>query len=151
MNNNPILKYCLSTEAKRAGIKLGIPRAQDAGFDLPSLHDLNIPPSGFVLVSTGVHLAIPPGWVGLLRDRSSVALRGGAVTAGVIDSSYRGEVRVAMHNLSLEPLVFQAGERIAQLLVVPHLEGGCSEEVELCDQLGESERGQGGFGSTGRY
>lgn len=150
MEQGPVLKYYLTGEAKQAGVAFSPPRAMDAGFDLPSLGEVSIPAGGFALLRTGVHLAIPDGWVGLVRDRSSVALKGGAVTAGVIDSAYRGEVKVAMHNLSGAPLSFKCGERIAQLVVVQHLEGAQCAEVKSIEQLGESERGGGGFGSTGR-
>ena len=104
-----VLKYYLNDEARACGIELKIPRALDAGFDLPCLTPTTIEPNGFALIKTGLHFSIPEGWVGLLRDRSSsVALRGGAITAGVIDASYRGEVKVAMHNLGKEPLVFES-------------------------------------------
>ncbi|HQH26171.1 MAG TPA: dUTP diphosphatase [Oligoflexia bacterium] len=145
-----VLRYYRNGQAKRAGAVLGVPREMDAGFDLPCVEDVSIPAHGFSLIATGLHLAIPEQWVGLVRDRSSVALRGGAVTAGVIDAAYRGEVKIAMHNLSGETLCFKAGERIAQLIVVPHLPGSASEETGSLEQLGESGRGHGGFGSTGR-
>lgn len=144
------LRYFLNQEAKASGIELRVPRELDAGFDLPSLKAVTVPPRSFALLETGVHLAIPAGWVGLIRDRSSVALRGGACTAGVIDASYRGEVKVAFHNLSSEPISFSVGERIAQCVVVPHLPGSQSLAVETAEALGETVRGQGGFGSTGK-
>lgn len=145
-----MLSYFLSEKAKAAGLVLKVPRQLDAGFDLPSLEDVTIPVSGFALLSTGVHLGIPEGWVGLIRDRSSLALKGGATTAGVIDASYRGEVKIAMHNLGKEPLVLKVGDRIAQCIIVPHLVGTESSEVFSQDDLGSTERGAGGFGSTGR-
>ncbi len=146
----PMLKYFLNEKAKSAGLVLKVPRPMDAGFDLPSLEDVTIPANGFALLSTGVHLGIPEGWVGLIRDRSSLALKGCATTAGVIDASYRGEVKIAMHNLGKDPLVIKTGDRIAQCLVVPHLVGTESMEVSSQDELGTTERGAGGFGSTGR-
>jgi dUTP pyrophosphatase len=146
----PVLRYFLNEEARARGIRLKVPRELDAGFDLPSIEHVEIPVGGFSLLSTGVHLAIPEHWVGLLRDRSSVAIRGGCITAGVIDASYRGEVKIAMHNLGGSMLVFEQGERIAQCVVVPHLPGSSGLEVDSLEGLGESERGSGGFGSTGR-
>lgn len=145
-----VLRFFLNKEAKEAGLSFKLPRELDAGFDLPALFDTSIDPGEFQLIRTGVHLAIPKDWVGLLRDRSSIALRGGAVTAGVIDASYRGEVKVAMHNLGREPLSFKQGERIAQCVVVPHLSGTTAVEEVTLDDLGSSERGAGGFGSTGK-
>jgi dUTP pyrophosphatase len=145
-----IFQVYLSEEARKAGISFHPPREQDAGFDIASLEDVTIHPGAQALLRTGLHMAVPLGYVGLIRDRSSVALRGGAVTAGVIDSAYRGEVKIVMHNLGKEPLLFKRGERIAQCLVVPHLDGASSAEVSSLEELGQTDRGAGGFGSTGR-
>ncbi|MCL4168973.1 UNVERIFIED_CONTAM: hypothetical protein GTU68_001330 [Idotea baltica] len=93
-------------------------------------------------------MAVPEGWVAILRDRSSVALRGGVVAGGVIDASYRGEVHVLIHNFGTEVLRFELGERIAQCVVVGHL--SAAFEVEELAELGTTERGSAGFGSTGR-
>jgi dUTP pyrophosphatase len=145
-----VLKYFLNEEARKQGVQLKIPRELDAGFDLPALRDTEVAPGAFALIETGVHLSIPEGWVGLIRDRSSVALRGGLTSAGVIDASYRGEVKVAFHNLGREPLFFKSGDRIAQCLILPHLAGNQSCEVPSLEALGDTERGSGGFGSTGK-
>ncbi|MBP9837123.1 MAG: dUTP diphosphatase [Proteobacteria bacterium] len=145
-----MLKYFLNEKATKLNLELKVPRAGDAGFDLPCLEDTEIPVAGFALVPTGVHLSIPEGWVGLLRDRSSMALKGATIVAGVIDASYRGEVKIAMHNLGKQPLVLKVGERIAQCLVVPHLAGSESLRVNSEAELGDTERGSGGFGSTGK-
>ena len=145
-----LFRIFLSDEAKAKGVKLQTPRDSDAGFDLPSFEDVTIPPRSFRLLRTGVHMAIPMGFTGILRDRSSIGLRGGAITAGVIDSSYRGEVKIVMHNLSDEPLAFKMGERIGQCVVLPHLMASQSVEVSSLTELGETERGSGGFGSTGK-
>lgn len=145
-----ILTFFRSEEAKESNVTLGIPREGDAGFDLPALEDVEIKPNSKILLRTGLHLAIPLGWIGLIRDRSSVAMKGGAVTAGVIDAGYRGEVKVLMHNLTSEAITFSKGDKIAQCLVIPHLPGTASLEVAHIDELGKTERGEGGFGSTGR-
>ena len=150
MTIQSLLQYALNEKAKQNGVDLRIPRELDAGFDLPSLNQITIPPRSFALLETGVHLAIPDGFVGLIRDRSSVALKGGATTAGVIDASYRGEVKVAFHNLSDQPMTFQPGDRIAQCVVVPHLPGSRSQKLESLDALGVTARGEAGFGSTGK-
>jgi len=150
MKEQERLQYYLSEEAVSAGIVFKSPRVGDAGFDLPSLESVEILPSSFKAIRTGVHLAIPLGYVGLVRDRSSVALRGAACTAGVIDASYRGEVKVVMHNLSSETLQFAPGDRIAQILLLPHYLGADAEPVKSIEQLGETERAAAGFGSTGR-
>ncbi|MCC6954191.1 MAG: dUTP diphosphatase [Deltaproteobacteria bacterium] len=143
-------QFFLAPEAREKGIVFKAPRASDAGFDLASLDDVVVPPGGPHLLRTGIHLAIPEGFVGLVRDRSSMALKGLATVAGVIDASYRGEVKIVLHNLSATPLEIKSGERIAQCVVVPHFVAEVAEEVSSLEQLGTTERGAGGFGSTGR-
>ena len=145
-----LMKFYLTDEAKQRGVTLHCPRELDAGFDLPSLYDVSIEPGGSALISTGVHLGIPENWVGLVRDRSSVARRGGVVAAGVIDASYRGEVKVVMYNLGKDDLVFKTGDRIAQCMVIAHLSGDSAKEAGSLEELGITLRGAGGFGSTGK-
>jgi len=95
------------------------------------------------LIGTGIAVAIPEGWVGIIKDRSSIALSGRAfAVAGVIDSSYRGEIKIVFDR----DLDVADGERIAQMVVVPHFSGDVVEVSSLSD----TERGTGGFGSTGR-
>ena len=101
-------------------------------------------------VHTGIALEIPEGYVGLVYARSSLACKRGlgpANKVGVIDSDYRGEIMVALHNHSDKPQTIGNGERIAQLVVAPFLRA----EFFQSETLGESERGAGGFGSTGRF
>ena len=145
-----VLSYFLSPEAREKGLAVKAPRRSDAGLDLPALEDTVIPPGELFAVRTGLHLAIPEGFVGLVRDRSSMALRGAVTVAGVIDASYRGEVKVLMHNLSREPLELRTGERIAQCVIVPHFQADETVEVSAIEDLGHTERGAGGFGSTGK-
>lgn len=118
----------------------------DAGFDLSAAHEgMIVPGQVAVPVKTGVGLEIPHGYVALLRDRSSVAAKGVFLTAGVIDADYRGEILVLLTNLGKEPFTFAAGDRITQVLILPcH----CFPLSEV-NQLSETERGTGGFGSTG--
>ncbi|MBI5136371.1 MAG: dUTP diphosphatase [Nitrospirae bacterium] len=95
------------------------------------------------LIATGIALEIPAGWVGIVKDRSGVALSGrGFTVAGVIDSSYRGEIKIVFDR----DIKVQDGERIAQLVIVPHFSG----EVMEADTLSDTARGGGGFGSSGR-
>jgi dUTP pyrophosphatase len=120
-----------------------------AGYDLFCNDDIVTIPgnSKQVLASTGTAMAIPRGYYGKIESRSSVALKMNAHTgAGVIDSDYRGEVKVLIRNLSNETVTFKKGERIAQLIIMRH------ETVEFvkCDTLPESVRSEGGFGSTGK-
>lgn len=121
-----------------------------AGLDLRAAmaEDLVLPPGGRALVPTGLILEIPPGWEGQVRPRSGLALRHGigVVNApGTIDSDYRGEVGVILINLGDQPFRLQRGDRIAQLVLAP------VERVEWeeAESLEDSQRGPGGFGSTG--
>ena len=118
-----------------------------AGADLRASEALEIPPGGRAAVPTGLRLAIPPGFVGLIWPRSGLAVRHGIDTlAGVIDSDYRGEVRVVLQNHGREPFRIAPGDRIAQLLVQPVVRAAFAHG----DSLADTERGEGGFGSTGR-
>lgn len=118
-----------------------------AGYDITCTETVHIPPNERHLLSTGIAVAIPNGYVGILKSRSSTAWRRTLdVRAGVIDSDYRGEVKVLLHNAhpSAERVV-TAGERVAQMLVVPVPDMILTEST--C--LSHTQRGQGGFGSTG--
>lgn len=129
-------------------VEFTAPRAGDAGYDLYALQVYDVAPQQRALVETGLHLEIPAGFVGLVKDRSSIASAGIHALAGVIDSAYRGELKVLLVNLSLENYHISAGQKIAQLLVVPVY----TEAVEFVDELEDlaaSRRGTGGFGSTG--
>lgn len=146
----PELRYFLSQSAQAAGVTFTAPRSLDAGFDLRCSESVSIPAGQSALIPTGLFLAIPPGWVGLVRDRSSVAMRGGVSAAGVIDSGYRGEVKVLLYNLGSAALRFEVGEKVAQCVMVPHLDGSELVAATSLDELGDTARGSGGFGSTGR-
>jgi len=118
-----------------------------AGADLRASEAVVIPPGGRAAVPTAVRLEIPPGHAGLVWPRSGLAVRHGIDTlAGVIDSDYRGEVRVVLVNHGDQPFTIAAGDRVAQLLV---------QRVEralfrVAGAVTDSGRGSGGFGSTGR-
>ncbi len=104
------------------------------------------------MIGTGVALEIPTGYVGLVFARSGLACKKGLAPAnkvGVIDSDYRGEIKVALHNHngSGEALSVENGERIAQIAIVPYLKA----EFEETDDLENTERGESGFGSTGKF
>ena len=121
-----------------------------AGADLYSAMDeITIAPGETVLVKTGIALELPVGYAGLIYARSGLASKRGLAPAnkvGVVDCDYRGEVMVALHNHSNIPQTVAAGERIAQLVVAPYIVA----EFEETDELSETVRGEGGFGSTGR-
>jgi len=120
----------------------------DAGLDLSSVADVDIPPGGRAAVPTGLALAIPDGWVGLIHPRSGLARRHGLTVAnapGTIDAGYRGEIEVLLVNLGDETVTICVGDRIAQLVIQ---RVGYATVVEV-DELSETARGHGGFGSTG--
>lgn len=101
------------------------------------------------LVPTGLRIALPPGYEAQVRPRSGLALKHGITllnTPGTIDADYRGEIGVIMANLSAEPFTVNDGDRIAQLVIARH---ELAEWVEV-DELGETERGEGGFGHSGK-
>lgn len=125
--------------------------ATDAGIDLHAAHECELAPGHRALVGTGVAVAIPAGYVGLVHPRSGLAARTGLsiVNApGTVDAGYRGEIKVNLINLDpVEPVRIGRGDRIAQLLV---------QRVELwdvveADSLDETDRGEGGHGSTGGH
>ena len=117
-----------------------------AGADLHASATVSIEPGAWAAVPTGIHVEIPHGHVGLIWPRSGLAIRAGIDTlAGVVDSDYRGEVRVVLANHGPETFEVQKGDRIAQLLV-QKVERATFERAGL---LGETSRGTGGFGSTG--
>lgn len=110
---------------------------------------ITLPPLGRVLVPTGLFIELPQGYEAQVRPRSGLAIKHGLTvlnSPGTIDADYRGEIKVALVNLSAEPFEVEDGARIAQLVVARH------EEVtwQPVEELGETERGAGGFGHTGR-
>jgi dUTP pyrophosphatase len=123
-----------------------------AGWDLYSLEDTEVPFRGSVKLRTGLHVAIPVGFEGQVRARSSLGSKGLILphSIGTIDADYRGELFVLMTWIGEgNSYMVKAGERIAQLLITPIPKVGFVE-VGI-DGLGETERGTGGFGSTGRF
>ena len=121
----------------------------DAGLDLTACERVVLEPGERALVSTGLAVAIPDGYAGFVQPRSGLAARHGISivnTPGLVDSGYRGEIKVALLNTDArEPFVVEPGMRIAQLVVLP-VQG--VEPVEV-GELPESGRGAGGFGSSG--
>lgn len=138
-------------EIARLDADLPLPRyarADDAGLDLYAARDVAIDGGERVIVETGIAVAIPPGWAGLVLPRSGLALRHGVTVLnapGLIDAGYRGEIKVLLINHGGERAVLQRGERIAQLVIQPV---GRVELIEV-KTLAPSDRGAGGFGSTG--
>lgn len=119
-----------------------------AGYDLYSSQTANISSGCTFKINTGIALQIPEGYVGLIFARSGLATKKGirpANCVGVIDSDYRGEIIVALHNDSGDSAIIQKGDRIAQLVIVPYI----SPDLIQCNELDDTDRGSGGFGSTG--
>lgn len=121
----------------------------DAGADLKSTEDVNVPARGRLLVKTGVKIALPNGFVGLVHPRSGLAAKSGITvlnTPGTVDAGYRGEIMVTLYNSTDEDFKVSRGDRIAQLVIqaVEH-----ATFVQVSD-LPDSARGTGGFGSSGK-
>lgn len=142
--------------------------AQAAGFDLRvfGVHGdsedrdaYTIEPGHMLLFTTGVRMCADPGHAGFVFARSSMSKRGVIIpnSVGVIDRDYRGQIMVALLNVSQEPVTIARGERIAQLVempvnhVMPYVTSVDAAEIDSCDFLGSTDRGSGGFGSSGRF
>lgn len=119
----------------------------DAGFDLRATEEHVIEPHTWQMVGTGLHMALPKGTVGLVFPRSGLGCKGLVLRngTGVIDSTYRGEVKMPLLNTSDERFVVMNRDRVAQMVVVPYI--AC--DFQEVDELVDSERGADGFGSTG--
>ena len=117
----------------------------DAGLDLYSMETRYVSPGEHVVFDTGVHVEIPKGYVGLITSKSGLMAKG-ITSRGTIDSGYTGSIRAVLFNHGERGYLVQKGDKITQMVVLPVL----IEGVELTDTLEETERGAGGFGSTGR-
>ncbi len=121
--------------------------AEDAGLDLRSIEDVTLVPGQTYAVATGLAIELPPGYEGQVRPRSGLAFKHSITipnSPGTIDPSYRGEIKVILHNLGQHAFVIQAGDRIAQLVIARY------EAIEWEENdLNDSSRGEGGFGSSG--
>lgn len=148
------MKLQIKPVSDQIGRSIPLPYYATAGAAAIDLHAcldeaVVIPAGGQAIIPTGIAAAIPEGYVGIMAVRSSMGIRHGITMSngiGVIDSDYRGPLGVGLYNLRKEDYVVQPGDRIAQLLVVPVL----CPELEIVSELPETERGTGGFGSTGR-
>lgn len=120
--------------------------ADDAGFDLSSVEDVVIGGGEWKLVSTGLGITVPVGTYGRIAPRSGVSTKGISINAGVIDRGYKGVVKCLMVNHGKEPYEVKKGARICQLILEKIV---CDCDVQLVDELDETERGERGFGSSG--
>lgn len=119
---------------------------QDAGLDLFAREDGLIPARGGAVFNTGVHVAIPEGYAGFIKSKSGLNVKHDIVSEGVIDAGYTGPIVVKLYNHGEEDFAVRAGDKLTQLVILPV----ALPELSLCDALDETERGEGGFGSTGR-
>lgn len=117
----------------------------DAGLDLYAAERVRIWPHSWQAVETGVRVAIPQGFVGLLTSKSGLMRHKGMTCRGTIDSGYTGTIQAIMFNHSDTHIEIRKGEKVTQLVILPIVR----PELELVDELEETERGAGGFGSTG--
>ena len=117
----------------------------DAGLDVYSTEDGWILPKSHKAFDTGLHVAIPSGFVGFLTAKSGLMLKG-ITSRGTIDSSYRGTIGAVLYNHSQEGYAVHAGDKVCQIVIVPIV----LPEIEYVTSLDETDRGEGGFGSTGR-
>lgn len=119
----------------------------DAGIDFFTVDSKTLKPGQWHAFSTGIAMEIPAGFAGLVWDKSGLSSKFGLhVLAGVIDSSFRGEVKIVIYNLGSHNYQFKAGDKVAQMLIQPFI----TAKTKLVKNLSNSARGQGGFGSTGR-
>lgn len=126
----------------------------DAGLDLYSPRVVVVPAcragwnrAGSVCIDTGVHIEIPAGYVGMIKSKSGLNVKHSITSEGVIDSGYTGSMVVKLYNHGLADITIQKGQKISQLVLLPII----TPEPELVDDLEATERGNGGFGSTGKF
>ena len=117
----------------------------DAGLDLYAPRTVVIPARGSAVVDTGVHVSLPEKTVGMLKSKSGLNVKKNILGEGVIDEGYTGPIVVKLYNQGDEDVTIEAGQKLIQLVILPIL----TPEPELADSLEETDRGAGGFGSTG--
>lgn len=118
----------------------------DAGLDLYACVAQVVPARGSAIFETGVHVELPPGTVGMVKSKSGLNVKHNITSEGVIDEGYTGEIVVKLYNHGPEDYPVERGDKISQLVILPILR----PELEIVEELEETERGDGGFGSTGR-
>lgn len=118
----------------------------DAGLDIYSPVRAIVEPNESVIIDTGVHVELPPGTVGLIKSKSGLMTKHGITSDGTIDEDYRGSIRVILFNHGSDFYIVEKGDKISQLVVLPIYR----PDVELVEHLTDTERGENGFGSSGR-
>lgn len=152
----------LKTKLDKGAILPTRAHSHDGGLDLYSPHDIYLPgchvfndksklkytvSAGMVCIDTGVHVAIPEGFVGDIKSKSGLMVKNNITTDGTIDCGYTGSIVVKLFNHGSEGLYIKKGQKIAQLVIKSII----TPEPELVDSLDDTERGEGGFGSTGAF
>ena len=123
----------------------------DAGYDLRTPYNFSIAPAddmgdGWKVIDTGVHIAIPEGYVGFIKSKSGLNIVRGLTSDGTIDAGYTGSIRVKLYNHTGQWAKFERGDKISQLVILPII----TPELVEVEELEQTERGEDGFGSTGR-
>lgn len=118
----------------------------DAGLDIYAMYSQVVPARGSAVFDTGVHIELPLGTVGMLKSKSGLNVHHGLTSEGVIDVGYTGSIRVKLYNNSWDDYTVNRGDKISQLVIMPIL----TPQLELVEDLEATERGAGGFGSTGK-
>lgn len=118
----------------------------DAGLDIKAPFYAIVPARGSMIFRTGVHVQLPHGTAGIMQSKSGLMVNKGILSFGLIDEGYTGEIVIKLFNLTDYPYQVHAGDKISQMIIVPVR----YEEIELVDELDDSERGESGFGSSGR-
>lgn len=118
----------------------------DAGLDLRSPYRAWMPSYGSAIIDTGVHIEIPESYVGMLKSKSGLNVQHGITNEGVIDSGYTGSIVVKLYNHTPHGYYIEKGDKISQLVILPII----TPTLELVDELEPTERGENGFGSTGK-
>lgn len=119
----------------------------DAGLDLYSPDKVFIFGRESATIDTGVHIAIPKGYVGMLKSKSGLNVKHNLLSEGVIDSGYTGSIRVKLYNHGDMPVKIEKGQKISQLVILPIV----TPKLVFVEELENTERGTGGFGSTGKF
>ncbi len=118
----------------------------DAGYDIYAPDAFGVVPKGSWMIDTGVHMLIQKGYVGMIKSKSGLNVNNVLRCEGVVDAGYTGEIVVKMYNDSNMPYIFAEGDKITQIVILPVPE----TELQLVDRLEDTERGDNGFGSSGK-
>ena len=118
----------------------------DAGLDLRTPTSCDIPPGGSKIINTGVHVQIPEGFAGVIISKSGLNMKHGIIATGLIDAGYTGPIKVKLYNMGTELYRFDRGDKVTQMVIIPVM----APSLEQVDALDYTDRGDSGFGSSGR-